>query len=83
MPNPSAVQGASLFSRHTNNDRTLLMQTAYSSLSRVIAQAVDAARQDGLDYVGQMERAMKAVRMVEPDLVPMTVRRVVERLWRD
>ncbi|MGE5515197.1 MAG: hypothetical protein ACM31D_05195 [Bacteroidota bacterium] len=59
------------------------MQTSSPSLNRIIAHAVDTARQAGLDYVGQMERAMKAVRTVEPDLAPMAARRMVERLWRD
>lgn len=59
------------------------MFTLHSSLTRIIAQAVASARQDGLDYVVQTERAIRAVQMVEPDLAPGTVRRMVETLRQD
>jgi|AGTN01.1.fsa_nt_gi hypothetical protein len=49
-------------------------------LTRIIITAVDSARRDGLDYLGQTERAMRVVRMVEPDLAPGTARRMVETL---
>lgn len=56
------------------------MEHISSPLSRIIAFAVDAARRDGLDSVGQTERALRAVRAVEPDLPPILARRMVESL---
>jgi hypothetical protein len=59
------------------------MQCHHSSLTRIIGHAVDAARREGLDYIGQSDRAMRAVRMAEPDLPPAVARRLVEVLRAD
>jgi hypothetical protein len=37
-----------------------------AALSKLIAEAVEEARQQGLDYMGQTERAVKAVNTVRP-----------------
>ena len=44
------------------------------------ARAMDQARQDGLDQLGQMERAIKSVLVVEPDLTDNAARRLVVEL---
>ena len=48
-----------------------------ATLSKLIAEAVEEARQQGLDYVGQAERAVQAVSTVRPDLDGQ--RRVIAR----
>ncbi len=56
------------------------MQTANASLTRLISAAVGAARAEGLDYLGQTQRALRTVQAVEPDLTHSDALRLVERL---
>ena len=51
-----------------------------ATLSKLIAKAVEEARQQGLDYLGQMERAMKVVRAVRTDLTANDAFLLVQRL---
>lgn len=56
---------------------------ANQSLIRIIASAVESARSNGRDYVTATERAVRAVRSVEPDLTDRAARRLVEVLRAD
>ena len=51
-----------------------------ATLSKLIAEAVEEARQRGLDYLGQTERAMKVVGTVRPDLTANDAFLLVQRL---
>lgn len=53
------------------------MQTENASLIRIIARATEQARQEGLDQLGQVERAVRSVLTVEPDLTDGVARRLV------
>ncbi len=54
--------------------------TEEAKLSKLIAEAVEEARQQGLDYIGQMERAMRVVRAVRTDLTADDAFSLVQRL---
>ena len=54
--------------------------TEEAKLSKLIAEAVEEARQQGLDYIGQMERAISAVGTVRPDLTASAAYALVQRL---
>ena len=54
-----------------------------AALSKLIAEAVEEARQQGLDYVGQTERAVKAVSTVRPDLTASDALTLVKRLKQE
>lgn len=56
------------------------MNAENTSMFRIITRAIAQARQDGLDQLGQMERAVKSVLMVEPDLSDSAARRLVASL---
>lgn len=56
---------------------------ANQSLIRIITSAVESARSHGRDYVAATERAVRAVRSVEPDLTDRAARRLVEVLRAD
>ena len=51
-----------------------------AALSKLIAEAVEEARQQGLDYVGQTERAVQAISTVRPDLTASAALTLVRRL---
>ena len=51
-----------------------------ATLSKLIAETVEEARQQGLDYIGQTERAMKVVRAVRTDLTADDAFALVQRL---
>ena len=51
-----------------------------AAMSKLIAVAVEEARQQGLDYVGQTERAVQAVSTVRPDLTASAALTLVRRL---
>ncbi len=51
-----------------------------ATLSKLIAEAVEEARQQGLDYIGQTERAMRVVRAVRTDLTADDAFALVQRL---
>ncbi len=53
------------------------------ALSKLIAEAIEEARQQGMDYIDQTERAVKAVSAVRPDLTASVVRALVQRLTRE
>ncbi len=57
--------------------------TEEAKLSKLIAEAVEDARQQGLDYMGQTERAVKAVSTVRPDLTASAALSLVRRLRRE
>ena len=57
--------------------------TEEAKLSKLIAEAVEEARQQGLDYVGQTESAVQAVSAVRPDLTASVVLALVQRLRRE
>lgn len=59
------------------------MQAENASLVRIIGRAMCQARQDGLDQLGQIERAVRSVLLVEPDLSDRAARRMVETLRAD
>lgn len=52
-----------------------------SSLIRIIGQAAEEARREGIGLHGQMQRAVSAVRRAEPDLAISTARTLVQLLW--
>ncbi len=54
-----------------------------ATLSKLIAEAVEEARRQGLDYVGQTERAVQAVSAVQPDLTASIVLALVRRLRQE
>ncbi len=54
-----------------------------AALSKLITVAVEEARQQGLDYVGQTERAVKAVGTVRPDLTASAALSLVRRLRQE
>ncbi|HLO78748.1 MAG TPA: hypothetical protein VK196_20010 [Magnetospirillum sp.] len=56
------------------------MNAENTSLFRIITRAIAQARQDGLDQLGQMERAVRSVLAVEPDLTDSAARRLVVEL---
>ena len=51
-----------------------------AALSKLIAEAVEEARRQGHDYVGQTERAVQAVSTVRPDLTASAALTLVRRL---
>ncbi len=51
-----------------------------ATLSKLIAEAVEEARRQGLDYVGQTKQAVKAVSIVRPDLTASATLTLVRRL---
>ena len=53
------------------------------ALSKLIAEVVEDARQQGLDYGGQTERAVKAVGTVRPDLTASAALSLVRRLRQE
>lgn len=59
------------------------MPVENTSLVRIIGRAMHQARQDGLDQLGQVERAVRSVLNVEPDLSDRAARRMVETLRAD
>lgn len=56
------------------------MEASNQSITRVITRAMAQARQDGLDQLGQLERAVRSVLTVEPDLSEGAVRRLAVSL---
>ena len=54
-----------------------------AALSKLIAKAIEEARQRGRDYVGQTERAVNAVSTVRPDLTASDALSIVRRLRRE
>ena len=51
-----------------------------TALSKLIAEAIEEARSQGLDYVGQTERAVRAVSTVRPDKSASDALTIVRRL---
>ena len=51
-----------------------------AALSKLIAETVEEARQQGLDYIGQTERAMTVARAVRTDLTADDAFALVQRL---
>ena len=54
-----------------------------TALTKLIAEAVEEARQQGRDYTGQTERAVQAVSTVRPDLTASAALTLVRRLRRE
>ncbi len=54
-----------------------------ATLAKLIAEAVEEARQQGLDYIGQTERAVQAVCSVRPDLTATAALTLVRRLRQE
>ena len=51
-----------------------------AALSKIVAQAIEEAWQQGLDYMGQTERAVNAVSTVRPDITASDALSIVRRL---
>ena len=51
-----------------------------ATLSKLIAEAVEDARSQGLDYTGQTQRAVAVVYTVRPDLTASAALTLVRRL---
>ena len=62
----SAAAGAATVTRATQRITRTMADTPY--LACIIAQARAAARDKGLDYIGQTEHAVRAVPAAQPDM---------------
>ena len=56
------------------------MNTQSDAAHRIVYSAIEDARRRGLDQVGQLQKAVFALRNVEPDRSAGEITRMVERM---